>query len=365
MDDANNMMLNMSRANRAIWQRGLPSLPTQFLQVTTKFLETATGLNGQFTRAERGRMLLGQLGLYGTAGVPVLGAGTMVLAEVFGMDQQTIEDNPEFVKAFNDGFWGITAYQVFGVDIELSSRGSLLRGIGDFVDNWFVQESAITEKLLGAFGSTQQNFVDSFMRELKPFTISNMNNIDFEDVGTLLTNPILDSISTWRNSDKAEFMYKMGELHNKRGRVVVRDNFDFMDALAQAIGFQRTEFAETYELAALNRAQSKRLGSVTDAILLQMNDFAVNHPNGEWSEEDFAKHEQAMALLYEPLDYDQQQQVRESVSRALLGDTRRDLEVSRAIENIKENTAAAMELWKATAIGNKVLRFGYETEEDE
>ena len=70
MDDSNNMLLNMTRANRANWQKGILSLPTQFLQVTTKFLETATMANRQFEGAEVGRMMLGQLALYGTAGAP-------------------------------------------------------------------------------------------------------------------------------------------------------------------------------------------------------------------------------------------------------------------------------------------------------
>lgn len=369
MDDANNMMLNMTRANRASWQKGLPSLPTQFLQVTTKFLETATMANRQFEPHEVGRMLLGQLALYGTAGIPIIGGGVgigaMLATEIFGMDQQDIDNNPAFVKMINDGFWGVTAYQVFGVDIEMSSRGSLLRGIGDFVDNWFVQESTITEKLLGAFGATSTNFIDSFMKELRPFTISNASNIDFEDMASLVASPVLNSISTWNNAEKAYYMQRLGELYNRRGRVVARDDFDWMDTIAQIIGFQRTEMTETYDLAFLNRQQQKTTSRIVDEIILQMNKFAAAHPNGDYTEEEYQEHFKGLQLLYGWLDPAEQMEARESVKRALMDSPRRDYEASRYIQRTMEMTADKLDLWKATAIGNKIIRVGEPVEEEE
>jgi len=367
MDDANNIMLNMTRANRASWQKGLPSLPTQFLQVTTKFLETATMANRQFEKGEVGRMLLGQLALYGTAGIPIIGGGvgigTMLATEIFGMDQQDIDNNPTVVKAINDGFWGVVSYNMFGADIEMSSRGSLLRGIGDFVDNWFVQESAITEKLLGAFGSTQTNFVDSFMRELRPFTINNAANIDFEDIGSLLANPILNSISTWNNGQKAYFMQRMGEIYNRRGRVTVRGDFDFEDILAQAIGFQRSDIAETYDLAALNRQQQQTTAKIVDEVIIQMNKFAAAHPNGEYTEDEFQEHLQSLQLLYGWLEPDQQMDARDSVKRALMDQPRKNYEASRYIQRTMEATADKLGFWKSMAIGNKLIRVGEPVEE--
>lgn len=367
MDDANNMMLNMTRANRASWQKGLPSLPTQFLQVTTKFLETATMANRQFDKSEVGRMLLGQLALYGTAGIPIVGGGVgiagMLATEIFGMDQQDIDNNPAIVKTINDGFWGLVAYQAFGVDIELSSRGSLLRGVGDFVDNWFIQESTITEKLLGAFGSTQTNFVDSFIRELRPFTIQGASEIDFEDVGSLLVNPVLNSISTWNNAKKAYYMRRMGEIYNRRGRVVARGNYDFLDQLAQAIGFQRTEMAETYDLAALNRADQQGASGVVDDIIITMNAFAAAHPDGDYTQEEFDEHMKGLQLLYGWLDPDQQAEARDSVKRALMEQPRRNYEASRYIQRTMEATVDKLDLWKSTAVGNKIIRVGEPVEE--
>ena len=367
MDDANNMMLNMTRANRASWQKGVLSLPTQFLQVTTKFLETATMANRQFKKEEVGRMLLGQLALYGTAGVPVIGAGvglgTMFAREIFGMDQTDIDNNPEIVKFINDGVWGVASYMAFGLDIEMSSRGSLLRGISDFVDNWFVQESAVAEKFLGAFGHTATNFVDTLFRELRPFTVANAANIDFEDVYSLLTNPILKSISSWNNKEKAEFMYRLGVITNRRGRVIVRGDFDIVDAFAQAIGFQHSSVSETFDLAALNRQQNNYVKKVVDEIILAMNDFAKEHSDGQYTEEEFAEHHQKLQLLYGLLDPEEQVRAQESVRRALMEESRRSLEANRYIHQTIEATADKLDLWKATVLGNKLIRVGEETEE--
>jgi hypothetical protein len=232
------------------------------------------------------------------------------------------------------------------------------------VDNWFIQESTITEKLLGAFGSTQQNFFDSFMRQLRPFTLSNMGNIDFEDVGSLLASPVLESISTWNNAKKAEFMYKMGELYDRRGRTVVRDDFDFMDSLAQAIGFQNTQLADTYDLSALNRLQRDTVSSVVNDVMIQMNKFSVAHPNGDYTEEEFNEHMRDISLIYGWLDPDQKLDAIRSVKRALMGETKQEYEASRFIQNTIEATSSQLNFWQSTLVGNKALRFGEGTEDE-
>lgn len=364
MDDANNMMLNMTKANRALWQKGLPSLPTQFLQVTTKFVETATGLNQNFTRAERARLLTGQLALYGAAGVPLVSVGTMIAKEVFGMTQADIDDNPMTVKAINDGIWGVWAMQMFGADIELSSRGSLMRGITDFVDNWFIEESSITEKLLGAFGSTGERFFSTLAGKLRPLSIQNMGELDFENFSSIITAPILASFSTYNNAQKAILMERLDSAYSRSGRVVA-EGFSPGEVFMQAIGFQPTQVTETYDLQSRIEANRKFVKNIQNDILKTMNKFAAANPSGEYTEKEWAEYQKDIRILYNVLDPDEQMQTQEFIRRQVTEPSRRDSAISRYIENMKNDTANDLGNIRQTLLGTKLIRIGITAEEEE
>ena len=363
MDDANNMMLNMGRANRANWQKGILSLPTQFLQVTTKFLETAGGFNKNFTPAERGRLMASQLILYGTAGVPLAGLGTKFAMETMGITQQDIENNPGIVKAWNDGFWGATTYWIMGADIEVASRGSLLRGVSDTIDNWFVQESAIQEKLLGAFGSTATRFWDSLTYNMKPFMLSEYE-ADWEDAGRLLISPFLDTVSTWRNQEKAAFMEKMDAIYSRNGRLLDTRDYSWTEELAQRIGFQPTVAAETWDLIQRTEANESSERKTVDYILNEMNEFALKYPDGNYPQAAFEQQQLKLSAAIASLDPDQQASARQSIMQSMQSGSRRAQALQRYMRTLKEKSADELSLWGSTILGNKVLRLGLETEEE-
>lgn len=363
MNDANNMMLNMGRANRANWQKGILSLPFQFLQVTTKFLETAGGFNKNFTQAERGRLMASQILLYGTAGVPLAGLGTKFALETMGVTQQDLEENPTAVKAWNDGFWGVTSHWVFGADIELASRGSLLRGISDTIDNWFVQESPIQEKLLGAFGSTATRFWDSFTYNLKPFMLSEYEP-DWEDAATLLTSPFLDTVSTWRNVEKAAVMEKLHATYSRNGRLLDSRDYSFTEEWAQRIGFQQTPATETYDIIKRTQANDSARRKTVDYIMREMNSFAMEYPTGNYPQRALERQQQKINAAIAILDPDEQLEARQSILQAAQSGSRRAEAIQRYLTTLKENSADEMNLWRSTILGNKLLRLGTETEEE-
>jgi len=359
MDDANNIMLNMSKANAAPWQKGLASLPTQFLQVTTKSVETMTGLNKNFTKAEAGRIFAGQLALYGTAGIPLVSLPYMLATEVFGMTQQDIEQNPKLFKALNDGFWGYTTLQIFGMDAEISSRGSLLRGVGDFIDNWFVQESTFTEKFLGAFGSSQQRFWDDFTRRLRPITLDSMSELDFSDVGSLLASPVFSMFSTYNNVQKAIIMERLDAAYSRSGKKIA-SGFNFSEAVAQAIGFQPTKVADTWDLTTRIKWLNKLPETIAGDILVELNSFAAKYPNGDYDDEAWEKHNGKISILYGLLDYDERERVKKLVNRSFTGKSQHEMAVQKYVENMRNTTADDLNV----ILGSKAIRLGIIAEED-
>lgn len=364
MDDANAIMLGMSKANRAPFQKGVLSLPSQFLQVTTKSIETMTGLNKHFSPQDRGRLIFGQLALYGTADIPLVSIPTMIATELFGMDQQDIEENPVFFKTLNDGFWGMTTMNIFGADLEVSSRGSLLKGVSDFIDNWFVRESSFTEKALGAFGSSGNRFWEDFTRRLRPMTISNMSEIDFEDIGALIVSPAFKTLSTYNNLEKAYIMEKLDAAYSRSGKLVA-EGFSFGEVVGQALGFQPTKVTDTYDLMARTRYLKKFPEKIASDILIQLNNFAAWHPDGNYTEEQWRDHRNHISILYSTLDPDQQADVRERIGRAMMGDSQRDRAIQEYVRLMKHNTTTDLGVVQQLTLGNKSIRIGINAEGQE
>lgn len=365
MDDANAMMLGMTKANRAAWQKGVLGIPSQFLQVTTKFVETAGGFNKAFSKEDRQRMIAAQFALYGTAGVPGVGLGTKIAMESMGITQQEVDNNPGLAKAWNDGIIGAATFWMLGADIEVASRGSLLRGVSDFMDTWFVRESTMTEKFLGAFGSTQTRFWDSFMHQMKPFTLGNMSTIDMTDVASLVAMPFLDTISTSRNIVKAEYMQRLDAIYSGAGRLHDSHDFNMTEEWAMRLGFQPTRDSETWDIIEQSKAAESLKQTVIEYTLKEMNSFALKYPNGDFTDAEFAKHNARLSSALGVLDPDEAMEVNETIFREISGDSRRAKAVARAYRNTKTSITGEASAWHSALLGSQVLRVGEPLEEQE
>lgn len=337
LDRTNNLTLNMSKAARAQWQKGITSLPTQFFGITARTLETVGGFNDNLTKAERLRVLAGQVALYGTAGIPLASLGTQYLMQTAGVTQEDIDENPVLVKTFNDGFWGFTTLGIFGVDIEMSARGSLLRGVTDFIDNWMFSESTVAEKLMGAFGATGQRFWDSFTHQMKPLMFGAVP-IDAIDVAKMPVMPFLDTVSTWRNGEKAVFMQMIDKIMTSKGQALVERPFDIRESIAKAIGFSLSDENKPYSLEERTRHVVQYRTKVADMIIGMMNDAIIKSESGLWSDEKQAQLEQNYAAIYGSLDWADKVAVRKAVKNRLMGKSKEALAINRYIRTVGTNT---------------------------
>jgi len=328
MTRTNNLLLNMTKANRAPFQKGLLSVPTQFFQVTAKTLESATGANRNFTPNEIGRIMAGQIALYGTAGIPLASMGVMYGMEALGFTQDDLDNNPVLVKTLNDGFWGFTALGVFGVDAEVSKRGSLLRGVTEQMDNWIFSDNDIGKLMLGAFGSTKNAFFDSLTKQLEPIWLSSAN-ADAIDWIKLPTMPFLESVSTWRNVEKALFMQTMRELHSNSEDVSLRRDFSAIESLAKAIGFQLTDERKAWRLKEMEDAVKSVDQKTSDMILERMNEVATRDSLGLLDENYIKETREFYDAAYASLDYERQERVRKNVWNRILADSKEEMAISR------------------------------------
>lgn len=266
---ANNMMLNLSKANRAQWQKGFLSLPTQFMQVQAKILESLIGqkwvaggesINHSFSATERFKILTGQLALYGAAGIPMGNWAVKQVADWFGIDQNEIEkpENRLAVKAINEGFWGTVALASFGADVEVGNRGAVASGLTNFLFDLMSSDAALSDKLLGAFSQAPYRFFKAW-EGVKPITIGVLQEKRFptKEEALLAAQHLSTVASSFSNLEKAFFMNQFNLLRDRNGYPVDSGDFSLGTEIGTLIGFEPSQQRLKRDLTVINKSVSE------------------------------------------------------------------------------------------------------------
>lgn len=354
LDRTNDMMLNMGKANGAAWQRGITSVPLQFTQITTKALETLMGGNKNFTGAERGRLLAGQLALYGTAGVPLASMGVEWAKQVAGITQEDLDNNPVLVKSLNDGFWGFITLGVFGVDAEVAARGSLVRGVSDFIDNWIYADGSTAAQLTGAFGASQYRFWTELEEQTRPLRYNDIP-IEALDPFRLAITPLTASLSTFNNLEKAIIMDQHDAILDRHGGVSLDKKFTLMDKMAQAIGFQRTELKNSYSMQERDQAVRSIDKKFASVILNRMHSDVSLRSAGLMTPEREAETDYIYGYIMNSVDPERREAISRMVQNSLKGESKYAKNVRNYRKRVEARAVSELNIIKATLTGTEQL----------
>jgi len=276
MERANDLTLMLSKANRAGHQTGLASIPTQFMQVQNKMIESMLGLNDSFTGAERWKLLFVNLGLYGTVGVPMGGLAVRWYMQASGKSQEDIDNmSPEQIKAINEGLWGYMALAGLGADVDMSKRGAILSGVENLTTELMFGDSTFGEAMLGAFGQVPTRFFNAYTR-LKPLMLHSITEAELPTGSELaVTLQELTSIlSSMNSAQKAIFMHNRDQILDKRNNVIAEKDFNLATEILVGMGFQPSSVARTYEMDAMVKNAREHRSAVTSSIVMVMNSMS-------------------------------------------------------------------------------------------
>lgn len=369
---SNDMMLNLSKANRAKWQRGLLSVPTQFLQVQAKMFESVLGVNGRFTGAERGRILLGQMALYGTAGIPFAGMGVRWFMEATGKTQEDIDElDPLVAKTINDGFWGWFALATFDADLDISRRGSTTSGMETFVFDLLASNASVGEKLLGAFGQFPTSVFKAFNR-IKPMVIANAVNLELPSKSQLTmavmhASQVLGSMS---NVDAARFMFFMQMTRDTRGYPEDDEGFSLGTVMARSFGFRPSTSKNIRDLNSFSKALEDHKKNIKDRMVDTFYNYALELELAS-NEEDEAlilhKYEQVSAILMQSLPTDKDvNDVRDAVNSLInSGETKKTKTIKRFLNNFVDGQVSRLHTIGAQLKADGIMQTGVLQEEEE
>ena len=315
--DANLYMLELNSANRAWFQGGagagftqqLVSTATQFMQVLTKSGELAAKgpMRGGFTSAQKGRIALGQLAFYGSAGVPILGmiGPAVVDAIKNSMGDELTPDQLESLEVIangiNAGGVGFFTREIVGADVEVSGRAGLALGVIRTIGDIFTAEDPAWQRLLGPSFTSGERIIGAAkqlsilgeasemfrsLESIEPMLLSprahtqNLNRSDLlatmKDIGLILaTIP-----TTGRNILKANIMRTQGQIISRKGTVRIRDDFNAETEMGVALGFQPTAESRLRHIEEIVFANKDHMNDAVGAMMQIYHRYVFLHNRG-------------------------------------------------------------------------------------
>jgi hypothetical protein len=244
--------LNMSGANKAAFQKGIWALPTQFKQIYTKYLEALGGTH--FNPQEKGRLVLGQAMLFGSAGVPLMDyAIDLGVDHIFGFEEGDL--TAEELTLARRGVLGWYLNDQLDVDALISGRLTVNADVaGDINKMFFDTKTPMIASMLGTSYLTGDKTIDF----VKNMTMAGGMVIDdllegeemtpvMKEAAIILTRS-LGGLASSSRKWMAAYDLSEGWVRKSDGTPLYSTIPDLGDITARAVGFGSQEMDDLYKL---------------------------------------------------------------------------------------------------------------------
>jgi len=260
--------LNMTGANQAKFQKGITSLPLQFQQVVTKFVEKLA--NKDFTGKEKTRLVAGQALFFGSMGLPFVNAFVPSALESIGIDftdpfeadgslkvgMDASNTDPATLNLVKNGVMGWMFQDYLDINSVIGGRMTLGK---ELFENVFstTEPVALPTMILGPTGNIYDKTVGGFTNFFSAWnTVAYADEVGIDKVAAvtkLLSRTLLEIPSSSHSLLKAHDMANSQFYKNKAGRPIFEwtDN-NMQTILFQAFGFGPQETQDWYEIMGRN-----------------------------------------------------------------------------------------------------------------
>jgi hypothetical protein len=333
------LTMNLNRANRAQWQKGWLSIPTQFQQINSKFIEnimpeTLGWSSKKWSPQEKRRVLAGQVVMYGSAGVPFAALVNTGIDKLF---EDSPSMSPEMIQARRNGMYGLMQEVMFGDVLQGSDRLSLMTGVKDLtvsVAKAMRGELPDVSSLTGPAGAMGGRILDT-VGELAPYLNPNVD-LDFTvNELELVVAAAASPVSTFSNIHKASIWYRMNALTDKDGNRLYDLYPDQMDVLVgKALGFTPDKLSEIYELSAYNNNRTRIIKDTFDAVISEYNKLNIQFDSD--SEINKRNFQNRIGFILSGLLPPDRERVMDRVFEHFNKDSKATQQLMRAIENHME-----------------------------
>lgn len=246
---ANDFGMNMRHASSAGWQKGIMSIPTQFMSYQMRLLENMLpemfGGNPRFTGAQKFRLALSQAFLYGAAGIPIADWA----ADEWKKNRPD-DLTPEAWRAVTKGFWDTFFYTVSGgeADLDFASRAGIGQGWSQTVEKIIDGDlNSMLSVMAGPTGTVTGDFFDSFQRVALYGRAGLDGGLITGEAFNLVLGDLAANINTLERANKAAMILRYGKTFDRKtGQQIV--SATQMEALAAALGIPLAAEGEIYDM---------------------------------------------------------------------------------------------------------------------
>lgn len=261
MDQANRYMLNMHRTAKAEWQKGVMSIPTQFLQVHTKFIESLIGTG--MTGSQRANLAWGQAALFGTMGVPF---GQAAVTQVMGgMGYKPGDLSEGQIAGIKGGAIGYVTQHLLGFDNNVAQRGAIPVGIEEVFDRLFQENTSWVDVLSGATGGALDRTVEAgtHIRDILSLGAGNYSAAHMQAIGA----EVIRISTTGRNANTAYQLFNNKMLKDRNGTpLVLSDDINTRSKILQGLGFGLSDLQEMYAMERTARDVNEHVRELTNQL---------------------------------------------------------------------------------------------------
>lgn len=225
----------MSKSSAASWQEGIMSIPTQFMAYNARVMELLLGKT--FTPQQRVRLAIAQMGLAGSAGLPL----TYELVHQY--QSMTGDTTPSQIGTvagdLNRGVIDSLIYHTTGADVQVGERIGTGNFISDTVRSIFGFSAYGEKNADDIFGGAGYSMAKTFFGDLTDvarWAVAESGGNPEKPITRDALLKLANNISTMSNISKSYMIMKYGMLVSNKGSVLATD-VPTVDGFAQAMGF--------------------------------------------------------------------------------------------------------------------------------
>ncbi len=261
---AENYRLNMSNANKATYQKGIASLPTQFKSIYTKFAEVLlvggkSDTAGFFTKGQRARIFTTQAALFGSMGVPIINHWADAVVNAFTDDTDSAETKG-MVKRGAVG-WLVNDYM--DMDAAIAGRVAVAGDLASEFTNLFDSDIPFIKTAIGASFTTGDRAIDFVTNMYGAGRLAwHAEDVDVETVG-MVAQQVATAVASLPTSSRrwmeAYYLQTMDKMvvNGKELWRYGEGEVGLEDVAARALGFSSQELEDVYATSMAQRDRKK------------------------------------------------------------------------------------------------------------
>lgn len=273
---AEQFRLNMSGANKAAFQKGIWALPTQFKQIYGKYIEAIAG--SHFTGKEKIKLAVGQMALFGAAGIPIINHFSDEMFGMMGVDK--LDLSSEELTAVKRGSIGWLFNSELGIDALISGRLTVSADVlEDFRRALLDTNTPAIKTAFGASFTSGDKIVDLISNTAFFGNLVIDDMLTGEDLSPALKSGgevLARSIANIPSSSRkwlAAWDLSEGMVRTSDGQPLYSVQPELGDVYARAIGFGSQEMDDLYQLRQAEVKRKEKITALAERYISLMYDM--------------------------------------------------------------------------------------------